>query len=219
MALGAAAFHAASHHAAPEGGDHADDGGGGEIDLHAASIGAPYRGLLSRIKDRAGGRGRVGLVTPFPELAMRVDRLFTRTAIATRREASLAEAAASMQRFGVGMLLVVQDGGDGVPIGIVTDRDIALQGFASESCRVASVMTPVVATVAEHADVHEALEIMRAHGVRRLVVTDAHARVSGVLSIDDIVDGLAADLAAAAAVLKGEIRGDSAGLGRVKVGV
>ena len=148
---------------------------------------------------------------------MRVDRLFTRTAIATRREATLAEAAAAMQRFSVGMLLVVQDAGDGVPIGIVTDRDIALQGFASESCRVASVMTPVVATVAEQADVHEALEVMRAHGVRRLVVTDGAGQVSGVLSIDDIVDGLAADLAAAAAVLKGEIRQDSAGLGRVRV--
>jgi len=148
---------------------------------------------------------------------MRVDRLFTRTAIATRREATLAEAAAAMQRFGVGMLLVVQDTSDGVPVGIVTDRDIAIQGFASESFRVSSVMTPVVATVAEHADVHEALEVMRAHGVRRLVVTDGAGRVSGVLSIDDVVDGLAADLAAAAAVLKGEIRHDSAGLGRVKV--
>ena len=148
---------------------------------------------------------------------MRVQRLFTRTAIATHRGAPIAEAAAAMRRFDVGMLLVMEDGGH-VPVGIVTDRDLALQGFASEAFTVGSVMTPVVATVAEDADVHEALETMRAHGVRRLVVTGPAGQVSGVLSIDDIVDGLSADLAAAAAVLKGEIRADAAGLGEVKVG-
>lgn len=149
---------------------------------------------------------------------MKVQRLFTRTAIATHRSAPIAEAAAAMQRFNVGMLLVLEDSGDGHPVGIVTDRDLALQGFASEAFTVGAVMTPVIATVREEADVHEALETMRAHGVRRLVVLGANGAVSGVLSIDDIVDGLSADLAAAAAVLKGEIRGDSAGLGEVQIG-
>jgi hypothetical protein len=59
---------------------------------------------------------------------------------------------------------------------------------------------------------------MRAHGVRRLVVTRHDGEVCGMLSIDDIVDGLSTDLAAAAAVLKGEVRLDAAGLGEVKVG-
>jgi CBS domain-containing protein len=79
-------------------------------------------------------------------------------------------------------------------------------------------MTPVVATVGEDADSHEALELMRAHGVRRLVVTGRRGKACGILSIDDIIDGLSAELAAAASVLKGEIRRDAAGLGEVKVG-
>jgi CBS domain-containing protein len=58
---------------------------------------------------------------------------------------------------------------------------------------------------------------MRAHGVRRLVVTGAEGAIRGVLSIDDVIDGLSADLASAAAVLKGDIRHDSAGLGDVRV--
>ena len=136
---------------------------------------------------------------------MKVDRVFSRTAMATTRSASIAEAAAAMRRFNVGMLLVMEEGGE-QPVGIVTDRDLALQGFASESFTVGSVMTPVVATVREDADVHEALEAMRSHGVRRLVVTGKGGQVIGILSINDIVDGLSADLAAAAAVLKGDIR-------------
>jgi len=79
-------------------------------------------------------------------------------------------------------------------------------------------MTPVVATVSEDADSHEALGLMHAHGVRRLVVTGKRGRVCGILSVDDIVDGLSTELAQAAAVLRGEIRRDSAGLGEVKVG-
>jgi CBS domain-containing protein len=147
---------------------------------------------------------------------MKIDRVYTRRVMATTRSAPLAEAAAAMARFQVGTLLVLDAAGE--PVGIVTDRDLALQGFASESSRVDSVMTPVLATVSSTSDAHEALELMRANGVRRLVVTDAAGKVCGILSVDDIVDGLSADLAAAAAVLKGEVRRDAAGLGTIKVG-
>ena len=150
---------------------------------------------------------------------MKIARVFTRRIMATTRSAQIAEAAAAMKRFGVGSLLVMEDPpAIGPPVGIVTDRDLALQGFASDSSYVGAVMTPVVATVHEEADLHEALELMRAHGVRRLVVTSDDGGLRGILSIDDIVDGLSADLAAAAAVLKGEVRRDAAGLGEVKVG-
>jgi len=150
---------------------------------------------------------------------MKVERIYTRRVLATTRTAPIFEAAAAMRRFQVGSLLVMGgEGPDAMPVGIVTDRDIALQGFASEETIVGAAMTPVVATVPEESDVHEALELMRAHGVRRLVVTNRRGKVCGILSIDDIVDGLAADLAAAAAVLKGEVRRDSAGLGDVRIG-
>ena len=131
----------------------------------------------------------------------------------------IAEAAATMRGYQVGALLVMEDPpGPQKPVGIVTDRDLAMQGFASEDFAVGSVMTPVVATIGEEADVHEALEVMRAHGCRRLLVTGPDGALRGFLSIDDVVDGLSADLAAAAAVLKGEIRRDAAGLGDVRVG-
>jgi CBS domain-containing protein len=149
---------------------------------------------------------------------MKIERIYTRRVMATKRSAPLAEAAAAMARFQVGTLLVMEDSGLGQPVGIVTDRDVALQGFASESSRVDSAMTPVLATIPSSADAHEALEVMRANAVRRLVVVDAAGDVCGILSIDDIVDGLSADLAAAAAVLKGEPRRDAAGLGTIKVG-
>jgi len=149
---------------------------------------------------------------------MKVDRVYTRKVMATTRSASIAEAAAAMRRYGVGSLLVLEDDGSGRPVGIVTDRDLALEGFAAESCTAGAAMTPVIATVKADADLHEALELMRAHGVRRLVVTSAEGGIVGILSIDDIVDGLSADLAAAAAVLKGGVKRDASGLGEVLLG-
>ena len=148
---------------------------------------------------------------------MKIERVFTPKALATTRGTRVTEAAEAMQRFGVGSLLVMDDApGVGRPLGMVTDRDIATRTGSPGATLVADVMTPIVATVASGADTHEAIELMRAHGVRRLVVTGEQGEVRGIVSIDDIVDGLAADLAAAAAVLKGDIRRDSAGLGEVR---
>ena len=150
---------------------------------------------------------------------MKIERVFTRGVMATTRDASLAEAAAAMASYRVGTLLVMDArGGNARPVGIITDRDVALRGFASDSGRVDSAMTPVVATVGEDADVHEAIALMQAHGVRRLLVTGAAGAVRGIVSIDDVIDGLSTELAAAATVLKGEIRRDAAGLGKVLVG-
>lgn len=150
---------------------------------------------------------------------MKIERIYTRQVMATTPGASLAEAASAMSSYRVGWLLVVDKAGaDARPVGIITDRDVALRGFASESGLVGSVMTPVVATVPEEADSHEAVSLMRAHGVRRLLVTAKDGTVRGIISIDDVIDGLAADLAAASAVLKGEIQRDAAGLGEVRVG-
>ena len=151
---------------------------------------------------------------------MKVSRVFTRNALATARSATVADAARAMRRYHVGALLVMEDTPSLKAVGIITDRDLAMQALTMgsiEGITVGDVMTPVIATVPEHADVHEALETMRANGVRRLVVTSRSGAVEGVVSIDDIVDGLAADLAAASAVLKGEIRRDSGGLGDVRV--
>lgn len=150
---------------------------------------------------------------------MRIERVYTRRILATTRSAPATEAAAMMHDFRVGALLVMDETKpSGQPVGIVTDRDLALNSLIPGSASVGSVMTPIVATIRHDADAHEALETMRAHGVRRLVVTSDDGAVCGMLSIDDLVDGLSADLAAAAAVLKGEIRRDSAGLGDVRIG-
>lgn len=140
---------------------------------------------------------------------MRVERVYTRSIIGVPGSCDLRDAAALMHKYNVGALLVSADDPNDLTVqGFITDRDIVVQAVALDlsprEVRVSDVMTPAVATIGEQADLHEALEMMRSAGIRRLVVSDAEGRIAGILSLDDVIDGLAAEMASVSALLKNE---------------
>jgi len=146
---------------------------------------------------------------------MKVERVYTRDVVATSRTASLEEAAKTMRQFHVGTLVVVDSSnGSREVVGIVTDRDLVVQGLAEgvdpRRTRVEKVMASVVASVPEDAELHEALERMRAAGVRRLLVTKAGGEPAGIVSLDDAVDGLVTELASLAGLVKNELSHEAA---------
>jgi predicted transcriptional regulator len=155
---------------------------------------------------------------------MKIDRIYTRNVVGTSRETSIAEAAAMMRKFHVGTLLVMGDAPEQeTVIGIVTDRDIVIQAVADaldpRKVSVGEVMTPVVASITEGADVLDALDRMRIEGVRRLLVRQANGAVAGILSADDVIDGLATDLASLARVMKSGMRREADEYGGVRAAV
>ncbi|MFF8942088.1 CBS domain-containing protein [Streptomyces sp. NPDC014864] len=99
---------------------------------------------------------------------------------------TLGEAARSMDREGVGSVLVVEDG---ALRGIVTDRDLALRGLgggAAQDSPVETVMSSRIVAVDAADDVHAAYRTFRRSGVRRLPVLDGD-RVAGMLTVDDLL--------------------------------
>ena len=140
---------------------------------------------------------------------MRVERVYTRCIIGVPGSCDLRDAAALMRKYHLGALLVSADDPNDLTVqGFITDSAIVVQavamGISPREIRVSDVMTPAVATISDQADLHEALEVMRGAGIRRLVVTDAEGRIGGILSLDDVIDGLAAEFASLAAILKTE---------------
>lgn len=138
---------------------------------------------------------------------MRVERVYTKGVVSVPQAATVEEAAGIMRRHHVGALVVTEDRtASSEIVGFLTDRDIVLQavaeGLNTGTLPVVEVMSPVLATVREGADLHEALEMMRGGGMRRLAVADDADRIVGMLSIDDAIDALAADLASLAGVLR-----------------
>lgn len=102
-------------------------------------------------------------------------------------------AAKQMLEHEVGSLVVTDD--DGFAVGILTDRDIVVrcvaEGLRPEEVRVRSVMTPDAHTVPDDVPVEVALEEMADKEVRRLVVVNDAGRVSGILTLDDVLEGIA----------------------------
>lgn len=105
-------------------------------------------------------------------------------------------AAQRMNSRSVGTLLVLDE--DRRPIGIVTDRDLAMQvvarGADPTAVLVREVMTQDPRTVAEEAAIEDALALMRSRGVRRLPVVHKDGTLAGLVSLDDILSLLAEEL-------------------------
>ena len=107
---------------------------------------------------------------------------------------SLVEAAALMRDHGVGALPVVS--GDGALSGIITDRDIVVDGVAAGhdlgAVAVGGVTQGIVSTVSSDEDVERIVGVMGDQQIKRLVVVDGHDIV-GMISESDLARHVAED--------------------------
>ena len=98
---------------------------------------------------------------------------------------SVGEAARAMRDWGVGAILVVSNGS---LYGLVTDRDLVVRAVAEERGAdepVGPLSSAHLIGVDADADVHEAMRLMRQHGVRRLPVLE-DGQVAGIVSLGDL---------------------------------
>ncbi len=122
---------------------------------------------------------------------MRIGDICNQHVIHIGAAASVREAAQLMRAHHVGALIVVeQPNGERIPIGVITDRDIAISvvapGIDPQSVTVGDVMSRTPATCNDSEDLFDAIETMRVRGVRRLAVLNAKGGLVGVLASDDI---------------------------------
>ena len=126
---------------------------------------------------------------------MTIEPLLTRPVSALSSKATCAEAARRMRRQNIGSIVIEQDG---APIGIVTDRDLTVRLVAEEldptTVTVDRVMSPFPVFLTPQRDLRAALDVMVEMSVRRLPAVNAKGRVVGIVSLDDILIELAAQL-------------------------
>lgn len=127
---------------------------------------------------------------------MSVGRICSRDVYLADSNESVALAAMRMRNHQVGTLVVLDE--QKRPIGIVTDRDLAVRVMAAgkdpHSCNVAEIMTRSPKTVREDAPIEEALNQMSQLGVRRMIVVDAERRLTGIVSLDDVLSLLGEEI-------------------------
>lgn len=128
---------------------------------------------------------------------MSIGRICVRDVDLADPEESVLLAARRMNSRNVGALMVLDR--HRAPIGIVTDRDLALrvvgEGRDANTTSVREVMTRAPEAVHEETPIETALTRMRAGPYRRLPVVDSDGSLVGVVSLDDILDLLSEEFA------------------------
>jgi CBS domain-containing protein len=117
---------------------------------------------------------------------MRIGDFFSKEVVSVEPTATLSEVARQMDEHGVGAIVVVEQQR---PVGIVTDRDVALAlgtGRAIREEPVQEIMTCPPATLNERDGIFSATQQMKTNAIRRLPVVDDVGRLIGIVSLDDL---------------------------------
>lgn len=123
---------------------------------------------------------------------MPVQDLARSNVVTASKETAVAEIAELMADEMVGSVVIAEDN---MPVGIVTDRDLALRCVAEAAdpteLTAENVMTEDVHTIQPDAGFYEAVGQMSDNAIRRLPVTDDNEKLVGILTTDDLEELLA----------------------------
>jgi CBS domain-containing protein len=117
---------------------------------------------------------------------------------------SVRSVAERMADAGVGTVVVL--GEDRRPIGILTDRDIAVRCVAQrrdpDATDVGTVMSAPATCVHESTPIETALARMAGAHARRVVVVNDGEKLVGILALDDVLELLAEELTSVGKLLR-----------------
>jgi CBS domain-containing protein len=136
-----------------------------------------------------------------------VSSLCQRKVVTAQDNITVKDAAELMRRHHVGSVVITQ-GAINKPIGILTDRDIAIVAVARDfdplTMPISQIMSTQLHTIAATQPAISALKAMRKHGVRRLPVTGEFDELVGIISLDDLLNAYGAELALFAQAMRRE---------------
>ena len=116
--------------------------------------------------------------------------------------ATVATISQTMSGESVGSVVVVDDGS---PLGIITDRDLALalaEGTDVAGRQASQFVDGTLQTGSTDMSVFDALERMQSAGIRRLPIVDENNAIRGIVALDDILVLLGEKLQAATEIIR-----------------
>jgi CBS domain-containing protein len=127
---------------------------------------------------------------------MNAGEICNREVVIANREQTVQEAAKLMRKYHVGDVVVVEErGGERVPVGILTDRDIVIEIVAQDlnagDVQIGDAMSFDLLTALEEDEVLETLKRLRGRGIRRIPVVNKQGGLEGIIAVDDLLDLLA----------------------------
>lgn len=112
-----------------------------------------------------------------------------------------------MRKHHIGALVVVEAQEKSRPVGIVTDRDLVLElmaeGLDPAVFTAGDIMSVDLVLATPDMDAMEAVQLMKTHRLRRLVIVDDAGRLMGIVTMEDVLELLTRELANLTAGLAG----------------
>lgn len=138
---------------------------------------------------------------------MIIGNICSRRIVTVDASSTPAQAAGLMRDHHVGALIVITRTGEGSLVsGVVTDRDLVIGALAGGLERaditVGDLARNELVSVAETDDVSSAIDVMHNSGVRRLLVTGPDQQLTGIVSLDDLIDACASDIDGLANIIR-----------------
>lgn len=122
-------------------------------------------------------------------------------------ETSALVVAQVMRKHHVGALVVVDGTDKNRPVGIVTDRDLVLElmaeGLDPAVFTAGDIMSIDLVLANPDMDAMDAVQLMNAHQLRRLVIADEKGCLAGIVTMEDVLELLAREIADLSAGLAG----------------
>lgn len=118
-------------------------------------------------------------------------------------DASAVAAAQLMRLHHIGALVVVDAKEKTRPVGMLTDRDLVLslmaEGLDPLVFTVGDIMSVELVLANAEMDAMDAVQLMRKNRLRRLIIVDDAGQLSGIVTMEDVLEFLTRELANLAA--------------------
>jgi CBS domain-containing protein len=122
--------------------------------------------------------------------------------VSVKPDATVQFVAELMKDKNIGCVVVTENH---KPVGIITDRDIALRSASlcgePEMALIESIMSHDISTIKKDTGIFDAIQEMKAAGVRRMPIVDSAGRLVGLLTVDDLIRLLAREMADIARII------------------
>jgi len=119
-------------------------------------------------------------------MAKTVRDVMTRDPVALSSDSSVVDAAKAMKDMRIGSVVVMEKD---KPCGIVTDRDITVRAVATGSdparTKLGDICSHDLAAVRPDQSIEDAMQMMKSHDVKRVVVM-SDSKLEGIVSLGDL---------------------------------
>lgn len=123
---------------------------------------------------------------------MEVKKIMTKNPASCTPDSTLQEVAHMMEMYDCGCIPVVESHKSNMPIGTITDRDIAVRAFAATGgnpleMKASDIMTTDLVTITPETSVEQCRDVMENRQIRRILVVDKSGRCVGIVAQADVV--------------------------------